>query len=220
MPSYTRDQPRENLTFVKVSNPNMYYGWKAKDLDSLPNVNADDLASLGHLTVANLPAGSKGFIAANAPKPPRFKKVINRNPSADVQGSVTTFCGILDMPTALVAGWDMVTPAKLLNFTTGRSITVAVKLRGEIYYCYTVNAKDVEAYQAELGLILPASLSASERNKCFRGTSRPKPPRVSKPTGVRSSITKYCGSDDLDTALNAGWKLIKGEIPYDIAQPI
>jgi hypothetical protein len=217
MPSYTRGIERDTLTFVKVTSSTVYYGWKTKDLANIAGVSAADLAALGHILAGSLPAGALGFLGANAPKPPRAKKKLSNTPSASVQQSVSTYCGIASLATAQGAGWDIVDGGRGVSVKNSVSITLGAELSNGLIYLFPKNSADATAIATELGLILPANLSSAERAKAFRGASKPRPAKVSKPSGARGTINSFCSDSKLDDALAAGWTIIKPAVPYSVA---
>jgi hypothetical protein len=217
MPSYTRGIERNILTFVKVSTQNAYYGWKTKDLANISGVSTSDVAALGHLLPSSLPAGALGFLAANAPKPPRAYKKLTNTPSPSVQQGCSTYCGIDSLATAQAAGWDIVSGGRGVSIRNSTSITLGARLSNGLIYVFSKNAADATAIATELGLILPANMSAAERGRAFRGASKPRPAKVSKPSGARGRIHSFCSDDKLDDALAVGWTIDKPAIPYTAA---
>jgi hypothetical protein len=216
MPAYLRGVLRDVLTFVKVGNGGLFYGFKAKDLTAIPGVGAADVTALGHMSVTSLPATRIAVIGANSPKPPRVTKTLVRRPSATVQGSTSTFCATDKISAALAEGWQTTNGGRGVMISNGRSITVGARLASGGIYLFPMNSVDATTYAATLGLILPANLSATERSQSFSGTNKPKPAIVSKslPNG---SFRSFCSFDKLDDALagegvGTGFALLKGEI--------
>lgn len=219
MPSYTRGDLRQNLTFVKVINPNLFYGWNTKDFASQPGVSSADLTALGHFNAAAIQSNTTAIciLGANRPKPPRATKLLNANPDAATQGRVSTFYGVGYEGTALAAGWKLSSSLEVVNIkNSSRSQTVAVKLTNGGHYAFPMNAADVGTYGGELGLILPTQITSNERASLFSGASRPRPPRVQKVVGT-SKFSSYCDPAKLDDLIDAGWSQLDPEIQLVIA---
>jgi hypothetical protein len=217
MPSYTRGKKREKLTFVKVSaNQALYYGFKTKDLTTLANISTADLTALGHLDAATLPATRITIIGANSPKPPRMRKIINKTPGANAQASVSTYCAIDKIATAVAEEWQLVDAGRGVHVSNNaRTVTVGAKIEGGGIYLFPMNAADATTYAAALGLELPTTLSATERAQAFSGTTYPKPAviKIATTSGVFSS---FCSHDSIDSALAAGYELVKAAKPHPV----
>jgi hypothetical protein len=226
VPAYLRGKFRDILTFVKVSNQGLYYGFKTKDLSAIAGIGAADVTALGHLAVAALPNTRIAVIGANSPKPPRVRKLLARNPAADQQGSVSTFCGIDNISTALAEEWELSNGGRGVAISNRRTISVGARLSNGGIYIFPMNSVDANAYAEELGLILPGSLSSAERGKAFSGTNKPKPAIVSKAL-TNGKFTSFCSTDKLDDVLAGsetvtGYSLVKPEVPSpapSIAEP-
>lgn len=215
MPSYTRGVRRDKQSFVKVSRTtNLYYGFKTKDLTALQSVSLTDLVALGHLTVAALPSTRITIMGANSPKPPRVRKILTTTPTVSTQESASTYCGVDAISTALAAGWNLVNGGRGIKVTNNaRTTTVAAKIEEGGYYLFPMNTADATAYAATLGLVLPGSLSASERANAFSGSTFPRPHKLSKNL-TAGTITTFCSYDNVDDALAAGWEQLKGSNPH------
>lgn len=219
MPGYLRGDLRQTLTFVKVINPNLYYGWYTKDFASQPNISAADLTALGHITAESMQANTAAIciLGANRPKPPRATKILNNNPDAASQGRASTFYSVGSEGTALAAGWKLSSSLEVVNVkNSARSKTVAVKLSKGGHYAFSMNAADVASYGDDLGLILPTSITANERASLFSGATRPKPPRVQKTVGT-TKFSSFCDPSKLDDLLAAEWSQLDPEIPLVVA---
>ena len=218
MPAYLRGKVRDNLVFVKVTIGNVFYGFKTKDLTSIEGVSQADLTALGHTKLQNLRSGSIPILGANAPKPPRVKKQVVRNPSRNQQGSVSTFCGMDNIDTGITAGWEIVslrTPYRLTS--NARTVTVAANFHNGGLYLFNMNRADAEAYGLELGLAFDNDLITGYYLKrfAFTGASRPKPPVVSKKVG-RGTFSCYCSPVGLKQAIEEhGYNLVKAEVSLD-----
>lgn len=217
MSSYTRGKKREKLTFVKVSlTQALYYGFKTKDLASISGVSAGDLVALGHLEVAGLPAGRITILGANSPKPPRVRKVVNKTPGANVQASVSTYCGVNAIATAAAEEWQLVNAGRGVHVSNNaRTVTVGAKIQGGGYYLFPMNAADATQYATALGLELPTNLSATERSQAFSGTSYPKP-AVIKISTAQGTFSSFCSHDAIDAALESGYELVKAAKPHPV----
>lgn len=178
MPSYTRGQRRDQLTYVKA-NPVLYYGFKTKDFSSLSGVSGADLTALGHITAPA--AGTLLVIGANAPKPPRVSKRISTSGSG--QSTVSTFCGYDKVAAALAAGWSFQKAGRSVPLrSSGRSVTAVVEISANgPLYCFPMNAGDFQTYGADLGLQSAASITSdAELNRLVVGSSLPKPGKATK----------------------------------------
>lgn len=216
MSSVQRGKVRDKETYVKVSaTQQVFYGFFTKDLTAIPGISETDVVSgLGHNTPAIVAAitGAITFFGANAPKPAVFKKVINRNPGAGVQGSVTTYGDGTEAAAILGAsavGFRKIKDIRKVTFRNdARAITVGIKLPDSAgIYAQTINTADVNAYATELGLILPGNLSSIEREKAFRGSSTNRPLKVKKALN-NSVITMPVSADKLNSALDLGWSQV------------
>jgi hypothetical protein len=215
MSSVQRGKLRDVETYVQVSaTQEVYYGFFTKDLSAIAGISAADVTALGHLTPAGVAAisGAITFFGANAPKPAKFKKVLNRRPGAGVQGSVTTFGDGTTTASVLAAagaGFKKIKDIRPCTFRNdARAVTVGIKLSGTTgIYIQTINAADVTAYATELGLMLPGSLTASERERCFRGSNTNRPAKVQKVVN-NATVTMPVSSDKLSDAIDAGWSLV------------
>lgn len=213
MPAYSRGKLRETLTYIVLYNSpaNIYYAFKTKDLAALANITQGDLTTqLGHIyTVAN---NSLVVIRATSPKPPRVTKVINRNPDATQQRSVSSFCATANLNIAQQNGWNVTE----LGARTGlrndnRTVTAVAQLSNELYYCAPMNAADWATYNQQLGLIDPTSLTTNvELNKLVAASSRPKAGKAFKTLGQNGKITAIY-SHDAPLAEN-NWVIISPEL--------
>lgn len=217
MPDYLVGQARDVMSFVKVyAGGLLHYGWNTKDLTGLTGVSSADITALGHKDAAAVGAitGAIAILGANSPKPARFKKVVNRNPSASQQGSVSTFCDADSFATALSAGWKLTKSVRTPKISNnGRTVTVGAKCTDGGIYLFPMNATRAAEVAGELGLILPSSLSTSERQKAFTGTSYPRPYKVSLP-GANGDKSTFASSDTIDSATSAGWNIDESEILF------
>lgn len=209
MPDYLVGQARDQMTFVKVyKNGLLYYGWKAKEIESLPGITAGEVTALGHIdavTVAAL-SGAIPILGANSPKPARFKKVLNRRPTAQQQGTASTFVGIDNYADALAQGWSQSSAARGITLTdTARTKTMAAKMANGGYYLFPLNADRALDVAGPLGLILPSSLTGQERLKAFSGSSKPKPGTV-KLKGDLGDKGTFVSFDADSSASTAGYQ--------------
>lgn len=223
MPSYLRNKKRDVLTFVKANANNVYYGWNAKDITSLPGITTTDIAALGHLaaTSAKAISGSLCVLGAKAPRPPRVKKILAANTtSPDVQESASTFCGYDKLSTALTENWKPAGRGRgVAARQTSRSITAAaaISFGGSLvgYYLFPMNASDALLPEvALLGLqFAGTTLSAAEIAKGFSASSYPKPAKVILTRSDGSNISTFCSFDKITDAISGGWAVIEGSPP-------
>lgn len=221
MPSYTRGVLRNVLTFVQVTSAPLYYGFPTKDFAGIAGlgIRMADLIALGHTAPANLGANSLKTIGSRSPKPPIMSKIVNRNPGVNQQGKVSTFCGYNSIGTAEGEGWRLAVPGRSVNFSNrARTISMAAETTSGLHYIWPVNAADANNFKEILGLQDPGQMTGTERNRSISGTRYPRPPRVKIILEGGGSRTMFCSSARLDTALEAGWELVKGEIVYGGSQ--
>lgn len=232
MPSYLRGpgNERQTLTFVKMNTSNLFFGWKAKDLASKPNVGAADLTALGHKTAAQVAAvtGAIAILGANAPRPARFTKILNQfTTSPGVQKAVSTYCAYDAGATALAAGWSPVQSGQnrpSVKATT-RTVTAgaSVDFGGAIgYYLWPMNAGDAALTQVvALGLkFAGGALTDAEIKKGFSGSSYPRPVRGSLELDNGSKVSAFIPHDKVDDAQTAGWSLESGKNPVVVTAPV
>ncbi len=215
MPGYLRGQARDQLTAVNVlpTERNVYFAFKTKDFASLPGVATSDLAALGHLTIDALPTNVLIFLRANSPKPPRARKVINRNPSVNEQGSVSTYYGYGREQQVLGAGWDLATPAKSVNLRNkARYVSAVAKVSNGAYYVFPMNTADFTTYGAILGLLSPTQITSdTERAKLVVGASRPRPGKAAKDLGNGAEFTSFYSFDAVDQLYAENFSIISNE---------
>lgn len=216
MPSYTRGRGKTDLKFVKVSTGTLYYGFKAKDYSNITGISSADLTALGWLDPSAVPAAGIGILGANSPKPQRVRKILIRRPGPNQQGSASTFCAHDARATAQTAGWQLVGSPRGVTITnTERTKTCGAKASADAgIYLFPLNGTDAATYGTELGLLLPASISAAERLTAYSGAARPKPAKVGKivDSATGATFSSFCSYDKLDDALTAGYQIIKGEV--------
>jgi len=219
MPEYLIGVKKDILTFVKVNDAPLYYGFSTKDFANLPNVSAADTAALGHLLVSNVPANSFKVIGAQSPKPPRMRKTINDNPSATEQASISTFCAFDKIAAAQAEGWKLASRGRGVKFTNNtRTVTVAAKLSNGMYYAIPLNKNSATKYAGTLGLQLPEAMTTAERKKTVTGSSLPKPAVMAIETtgtnGQKGTFSTICSFDSVDNATSAGWEQLEPEVLY------
>jgi hypothetical protein len=216
MPSYLRGQSRPDLVFVKVTRNNLFYGFKSKKLTAMESISEADVIALGHIKYQFLRSSSIPIVGANAPKPSRVKKQITRNPRANQQGSISTFCGLDNLNTAQSRGWEVMSltiPVRPKN--NEKTVTVGAIFYNAGIYLFAMNKLDAETYGLELGLALPHPLnSINFRNFGFTGSTKPHPPIVSKQTS-KGKFTCFCSPIGLQDALTVhGYSLVKSEYQF------
>ena len=230
MPNYLRGVNRGVLTFVALNDSNMFYGFNARDITEIPGITEDDLNALGHqnaifqdaLDIIYALPNKLAIFGANSPKPARYKKVINKRPTAEQIGSISTFIsqGLTFAGAASALGWKFASPAKGVSLAgNARNVTAIAQLSEQSaggFYGFSMNTNDFELYEDELGLFSKRELTELERNRTFTGASRPKPPQVRKELANGQTITTFASSGDaLTTALvEFGWELLRDEIRY------
>lgn len=217
MPTYTRGQLRDQLTFVKVTSLNIFYGFSTKDYASLAGagLSTGDLQTLGHTASGALPESAIKIIAANSPKPPRARKIINPRPTAQQQRAISTFIGIDSINAAETLGFRLVNSGRGVTLTNNeRTKTVGADLRTGGLYLFPMNAVDANQYASQLGLQLPEQISAGERDRAFSGASRPRPAKIKLDLGAGGSFSSFCSYDALNNALSSGFQLVTPEVIY------
>ena len=216
MPAYLRGYARETTVAVRAisANVNTFYAFKPKDLASLPGVSATDIAPLGHLDVGGLPDGSLIFFRASAPKPPRCRKVIERNPGVNQQGSISTFFSQGRQKEVIAAGWDLGASAKAVNLKTkARYVTAIAELENGALYCFPMNRSEFDNYRGVLGLKSPADITNTvERQSLVMGSSRPRPAKVGLDLNDGSSFSSFASDSALDGLAEQGFYQIKGAV--------
>ncbi len=219
MPIYTRNELRENLTYVRVGSDtaNLFYGWKAKDLASESGISQADLTALGHLAPELLPTGARYFLGANSPKPGRATKTINSRPSASQKGSVSTFYGTGSIRGMLNLGWKITKrPRSVSLVDNSRYISAVAELSNGLLYAFPMNKDDFATYGAELGLKSKASITTNaERNSLIAGTSFPRPGKAKKQLSNGANFSSFFSTDKLGDVEEAGYTILFGELTDD-----
>ena len=208
MPDYLVGKTRDQVTAVQIYKDGLlYYMWNAKDSGEIEGVTEGDLAALGHFT-AEQAAGITGMIpivGASAPKPARFRKILNRRPTAQQQGSASTFCGANAYATAIAAGWKRSASPRGITLTdTARTKTMAAKTSNGGYYLFPLNTDRATEVAGALGLIFPSSLTDAQQELAFSKANYPKPPRVQF-KGETGNKGTYCSFDSISSAQAAGY---------------
>jgi hypothetical protein len=223
MPSYLRGQDRDLLRFVKVySQGELYYGFNTKDFASLSGygLSQQEIDVLGHLALDNVPNSGILIFRANAPKPARVKKVINRNPTAEQIGNASTFIAAGQLRAASNEGWKLAVDGRGISLASNdRTVTAVADLSdSQGLYANGMNKNDFDNFGNVLGLESKATLTTeAERRRIFAGTSRPQPPVVSKiPQGGQGRFQSICSASALSDALNDTnrFELKKAEIIF------
>ncbi|UYD38980.1 hypothetical protein [Tolypothrix sp. PCC 7601] len=215
MPSYTRNVARDQLVFV-ACNTKILYGFKTKDLASLSGVSSSDLTALGHLT-SSAAMGQSGkiyVVGASAPKPPRVNKKLS-NAAVGTQKSISTYCAKTALGAALTAGWNISKNGHGVTLqaasASSGSLTAIATLSDGSKYCFPMNKADFDAHGAALGLEASTAItSTSEKDSLVRGSSKPKPGRVSKKTSGGGTFSSFF-STGTDVA-QAGYNITEEEI--------
>lgn len=223
MAATTRGKNRETIYFIQLTTA-ILWGFKPVDWSGIPGVSAADSILLGwkdEETAGNLETSIRIY-GANSPRPPRYKKILNRNPVAGQRGSISAF-GKGELATdelnALTdSGWQLSKPGRsvIINATALRE-TIGCPLSSGALYLLNCEASKVAAYADALGLVRATQLKDNARKvKCFTGTTKPQPPKIRR-VEDNGTLTMPCSPTKLSTALEAGWVLVHDEIkgPYD-----
>ena len=221
MPSYLRGQERDLIRFVKVyTNSELYYGFNTKDFASLTGygLNEEDITPLGHLALDAVPDAGILIFRANAPKPQRVKKVINKNPTAEQIGNASTFIAAGQLRAASAQGWKLAADGRGISLTSnGRNTTAVADLdNSEGLYAMSMNANDFDTFKDDLGLDNKATITTqADRLRIFKGTSRPYPNIVGKRLD-RGDFSAMCSASALSEALSdaKGFSLLKAEVKF------
>lgn len=216
MPSYLRGIERDQAVAVKVYKPqiNTYYGFKSKRIEAIDNLNASDVAALGHLPFSSLPDGALIFFRATAPKPPRCRKVLRRNPAVNQQGSASTFYSVGRERQVIAAGWDLSTGAKSVNLKTKRRyITAIAEMDNGALYCFPLNRNDFDTYAGALGLKAPSAIrNDTDRGSLVMGASRPRPAVAAKDLPDGSSFSSFVSDSAINNLAQADFYQVEGAI--------
>ncbi len=203
--------------FIAMPGGRLYYGFSTQDFASTAGLGLTvaDMATLGHLDASNVPADGIRIFAANSPKPPRVKKVVNRRPTASQHGDTSTYCSPGQLRQAEAEGWKFAKSGRAVTITnSNRTWTMGVELDGGGIYLFPMNPIDADAYADVLGLQRPAQISATERQRAFSGSSRPRPAKVKLEIAGQSTINAFCATGSIDNALSNQWQLVKPAVEY------
>lgn len=165
----------------------------------LTNVDAAAKTALGHTAVpGDYPSGL--VIGANAPKPPRAKRVT-------ANGIESSFISTGSIATAKGAGWKVSAGKVRTGASSAKAKTVKVTFEGNELawkmpnYLYSKITADL----AGLGIL---DASSTDLDLVF-GARYPKLPRVAKIDGTTGNrYTTFCDPDALDN-LPAGWTTVR-----------
>lgn len=190
MPSYSRGGKRDNF-FCCKANPLFFYIFKGADITTETHIKDSDLTVLGLKKIGNnlsalitnsAASGTAAFaVGANNPRPPRMVKKISDSQAPATQASVSSYCAYDRIAEAMRNGWNIGNMGTEFSIKrSGRTVTVAIALES-IFYCWNMNADDMNTYGPTLGMIPHTELNAErEIQKIVFGASRPKPPKVRK----------------------------------------
>lgn len=225
MPASTRGKPHDRLCMLRMNSAGLYYGFKTREFTGTGVSDGDLNAQLGWILPPSgipefLDPNSLLIVRANAPKPAKVSKKIT--PTGTTTGtiplSLTLFCSPEKISTAIAAGWALAKRARGVKFVSenasARQMTAFVKVpastgTGDYYYGFSCDKSTFSNYGALLGLKSPSQLSTTEReNKCFIGSSIPKPKRATLKL-ANGSVSSFCGEDEIAGLIAAGWS-IKG----------
>jgi len=165
----------------------------------LTNVDAAAKTALGHTAVTGAyPTGL--VIGANAPKPPRAKKIT-------ATGTESSFISSGSITTAKSAGWKVSAGKVRTGASSAKAKTVKVTFEGNEFawkmpnYLYT----KISADTAALGIL---DATNTDLDLVF-GARYPRLPRVAKIDGTSGNrYTTFCDPDALDN-LPAGWTTVR-----------
>jgi hypothetical protein len=219
MTAVTRGKARNKLTFV-LATPKIAYGFTTRDLGSGNTLGSADFAAIGHMDAAAADAisGVILVISPQSPKPARFRQIVNRDPSAEqaktleTYGDATTATAI---NRALAAGWKRGNPGRRCKMTNNATTaTVGIDLEGGAIYLSPTAKAQAETYAGALGLQLPGTISATERERCISGCKKPRCAKVERTLSTGGKLTMPCKADKLTDALAAGWSEIRPETSF------
>lgn len=157
---------------------------------------------LGHVAYAP-EAGVGVFFGANAPKPPKAKKVFTT-------GSVSSFCSTSKIDELRKADWEISNKSSRRGIkSAGLTRTVYVDMPGGYRYAWNITADDVD-----LGALLNFEQATASMNDLVWG-STPKPPRASKRENGTVTST-FCKPDvtTIEALVAAGWSV--SGVSYDL----
>lgn len=207
------------FVLLKTGKP-LFYGWKTYNLSSADGISETDLAFMDHRTRSEVTAtsGSIAVIGANRPKPARYRFVLNKKPGAGEQGSITTFGGadVESLPGFEDSGWERVNDLSRVNIVdNNRSHTLGAKCENGGIYLYTCSKTMPNTVISELGLLEPTALRLETNlNKAFYGSSKPRPPKMSKQVTENYFATTFCSFDKIDDAMASGWRIVENSKTY------
>lgn len=196
MPAYLRGQQRDILTYVRA-NPRLLYGFSTKNFSTREGISEADMTALGHLTpaAANQVANAIRVFAANAPKPPRFRKRLANATTAQA-ATTNTFGSYNAIGTAEAAGWRLSKPGRAVILrrpsAAARSITAIAVLSDGTFYAFPMNKADFDSYGAALALLSSTQITTeNERNALVSGSSYPKPGKAALKLGNGSTFSSF-----------------------------
>lgn len=210
MPAFTRGKKRDQLVFVSVSDL-VWFGFKSKDLTSLPGISSSDLTAIGH-TLIDTATGFK-ILGAKSPQPARVKKKL-ANASVGQQQSVSTFCGHNKLTAASAAGWNLSQNKRSVQLRAANAsrgtLTAIATLSDLSGYCFPISKADFDQFGAELGLKSASSITNDlERNRLVFGSSTPYPGRAVKQLAGGSSFSTFFSTNT--DVLAAGYEILSEE---------
>jgi hypothetical protein len=227
MAASTRGKNRETIYFIQLTTV-ILWGFKPVDWAGTPGVSDVDTILLGwkdEETAGKIETSIRIY-GANSPRPPRYKKILNKNPTAGQRGSISAFgkgeLSSAELKAFADSGWQQSKPARgLIINANARTETVGCPLSNGGLYLLNCEASKVAAYADSLGLVRATSLRTNTNNKkkCFTGTNKPQPIKVRK-VEDNGTLTMPCSPTKLSTVLSVGWVLAHEEIksPYDPAE--
>lgn len=189
--------PRQLVWVTPFTGSTIKYGF-------MTNADSGTRTALAHVEVTGAyPTGL--VIGANAPKPPRAKKL-------SATGTESSFCDAEGVAAARTAGWRISRGKIRIGASGSKSKTVYVthetnKLAWKMpNFLYTNITGDLAA----LGVLLA---TAADKDLVF-GARFPVLPRVGKISATFNKYTTFCDPSKLDS-LPAGWSSVRASVDSD-----
>ena len=216
MPSYTRGENRDLLTYVRIGTgaSNVFYGFSTKEFSNEQNVSEADVLALGHYEALDLPQGALYFLRSQSPKPGRMKKSIRRNPGPGQKASVSSFYGAGSVQAAMKAGWKIIKrPRGVSLSSTARYVKALCPMSNGLMYCFPMNRNDFDLYSGLLGLQTPATITNNqERLRLVQACSFPRPGRASIKTNEGAEFSSFFAYNAYENLIQQEWKILEEEL--------
>lgn len=224
MSAYTRGRKRDQLTFVRINDVPLLYGWNAPDLAAATGISSGDLTTqLGHLTAVAAAAIAGGLMVfgANSPKPARATKKIAGAPTSSA-ASVSTYCSYNTRAAATGAGWRVgkQKSVRLRAAVAGRrSQTAVAELSNGLQYAFPMNIDDFTLVGSTLGLQAASQVSTTEAKKLATGMTGTRPGRASLEDSG-GILRTFFSTSARDAAVAAGFSIDEEEVIAYTAAPV